>query len=266
MLSIIISPNRLPPPRITIPTTNTHSNTSEKKKKKKFSRNSEEEESVWFGPGRKRWTIAVQEFRYRLGQARDHRFFAWIPRSALKHWHSAAEGNVSLGCNACLLLLSRHGRVHGVRASSRLSYSFFFFSFPFFFLSFLLLFISPPISLLLLLLSFSLLPRAWPRIERVYIYTYPSVSPRGTFRTRHTVGSVNLPMARQSSSSAASSLREWCTDYMAEARRLNASNRPFLRDTNSIRGGADRVSVVKKKNETQRGRGGRFTPSCRHTD
>ena len=153
MLSIIISPNRLPPPRITIPTTNTHSNTSEKKKKKKFSRNSEEEESVWFGPGRKRWTIAVQEFRYRLGQARDHRFFAWIPRSALKHWHSAAEGNVSLGCNACLLLLSRHGRVHGVRASSRLSYSFFFFSFPFFFLSFLLLFISPPISLLLLLLS-----------------------------------------------------------------------------------------------------------------
>lgn len=77
---------------------------------------------------------------------------------------------------------------------------------------------------------------------------------------RDTLGSVNLPMARQSSSSA-SSLREWCTDYMATARRLNASNRPFLRDTNSIRGGADRVSVVKKKkNEIQR-----FTP-CRHTD
>ena len=39
MLSIIISPNRLPPPRITetIPTTNTRSNTSEKKKKKKNS-------------------------------------------------------------------------------------------------------------------------------------------------------------------------------------------------------------------------------------
>ena len=38
MLSIIISPNRLPPPRITetIPTTNTRSNTSEKKKKKKI--------------------------------------------------------------------------------------------------------------------------------------------------------------------------------------------------------------------------------------
>lgn len=38
---------------------------------------------------------------------------------------------------------------------------------------------------------------------------------------------------------------------MATARRLNASNRPFLRDTNSIRGGADRVSVVKKKKKTK---------------
>lgn len=122
-----------------------------------------------------RWTIAVQEFRYRLGRARDHRFFAWIPRSALKHWHSAAEGNVSLGCNACLLLLSRHGRVHGVRASSRLSYSFFF---PFFFysLSLFLLFISPPISLFLSLSrSLSQLALATSvATNRACVYTHPS--------------------------------------------------------------------------------------------
>ena len=134
----------------------------------------------------------------------------------------------------------------------------------FFFLSFSFLFLLQSLSSS----SSSLLPRAWPRIERVYIYTYPSVSPRGTFRTRHTVGSVNLPMARQSSS-AASSLREWCTDYMAEARRLNASNRPFLCDTNSIRGGADRVSVVKKKKRNTMGEGREvytFMPSYRLND
>lgn len=182
MLSIIIFPN---PPAEDLWNDPNNEHTQQHTPEKIKVENSAETRGGEIGllrPGRKRWTIAVQEFRYRLGQARDHRFFAWIPRSALKHWHSAAEGNVSLGCNACLLLLSRHGRVHGVRASSRLSYSFFFFLF----FSFFLLFISPPISLLLLSLSLnSLSPQAWPRIERVYIHI-SIVSPRGTFRTRHT--------------------------------------------------------------------------------
>lgn len=246
MLSIIIFPN---PPAEDLWNDPNNEHTQQHTPEKIKVENSAETRGGEIGllrPGRKRWTIAVQEFRYRLGQARDHRFFAWIPRSALKHWHSAAEGNVSLGCNACLLLLSRHGRVHGVRASSRLSYSFFFFLF--FFLSFSFLFLLQSLS------SSSLSLSTHSRHKRghessVCIYTYPSCLRVARFE-RDTLGSVNLPMARQSSSSA-SSLREWCTDYMATARRLNASNRPFLRDTNSIRGGADRVSVV--KNEIQRG-------------
>lgn len=115
---------------------------------------------------------------------------------------------------------------------------FFFFLSPFYFSSNL----SPPPPLSQLTLATSV------ATNRPCVYTYPSCLRVARFE-RDTLGSVNLPMARQSSSSA-SSLREWCTDYMATARRLNASNRPFLRDTNSIRGGADRVSVV--KNEIQR--------------
>lgn len=167
MLSIIIFPN--PPADLWNDPNNEHTqqHTPEKIKVE----NSAETRGGEIGllrPGRKRWTIAVQEFRYRLGQARDHRFFAWIPRSALKHWHSAAEGNVSLGCNACLLLLSRHGRVHGVRASSRLSYSFFFFLFffflsPFYFSSNLS---PPPLSLSQLTLATSV------ATNRACVYTH----------------------------------------------------------------------------------------------
>lgn len=167
MLSIIIFPN---PPAEDLWNDPNNEHTQQHTPEKIKVENSAETRGGEIGllrPGRKRWTIAVQEFRYRLGQARDHRFFAWIPRSALKHWHSAAEGNVSLGCNACLLLLSRHGRVHGVRASSRLSYSFFFFFFffflsPFYFSSNL----SPPLSLSQLTLATSV------ATNRACVYTH----------------------------------------------------------------------------------------------
>ena len=168
MLSIIIFPN---PPAEDLWNDPNNEHTQQHTPEKIKVENSAETRGGEIGllrPGRKRWTIAVQEFRYRLGQARDHRFFAWIPRSALKHWHSAAEGNVSLGCNACLLLLSRHGRVHGVRASSRLSYSFFFFLFffflsPFYFSSNLS---PPPLSLSQLTLATSV------ATNRACVYTH----------------------------------------------------------------------------------------------
>lgn len=166
MLSIIIFPNP-PAEDLWNDPNNEHTQHTPEKIKVENSAETRGGEIGLLRPGRKRWTIAVQEFRYRLGQARDHRFFAWIPRSALKHWHSAAEGNVSLGCNACLLLLSRHGRVHGVRASSRLSYSFFFFFFffflsPFYFSSNL----SPPLSLSQLTLATSV------ATNRACVYTH----------------------------------------------------------------------------------------------